>query len=38
MSIELEADVKVIFQKPYRIRDTMQQLVKQAVDKLLDEC
>ena len=37
MSIELEADAKVISQKPYRIPDTLQQSVKQAVDKLLAE-
>jgi len=37
MPIELEADVKVISHKPYRIPDTLQQSVKQAVDKLLAE-
>ena len=37
MSIELEADAKVISQKPYRIPDSLQQSVKQAVDKLLAE-
>ena len=37
MSIELEADAKVISQKAYRLPDTLQQSVKQAVDKLLAE-
>ena len=37
MSIELEADAKVISQKLYRIPDTLQQSVKQVVDKLLAE-
>jgi len=37
MSIDLEADLKVISKKPYRIPDTLQQSVKKAVNKLLAE-